>query len=88
MRRRGGLSGLRPELEGDMPPRVEVRPRARQMQNEAIARSRATTCISSSALIFTVPQPAHPGFRWAGGTHQRRRQPQLLLSTYAEVVAR
>ena len=71
MRRRGGLSGLRPELEGDMPPRVEVRRRARQMQNEATRRADNV----HPQLEQPVPQPAHLG-AGAGGT--RRPQPQLL----------
>ena len=56
MRRRGGLSGLRPELEGDMPPRVEVRRRARQMQNEAARRA---DCHQSN--LDLSPRDLRPG---------------------------
>ena len=67
----GGLSGARAQRECDVPPRLEVRRRARQMQNHAADRADDV----DPQLQQPVPQPRHLA---AGTRSTRRPQSQFL----------
>ena len=67
----GGLSSARAQRECDVPPRLEVRRRARQMQNHAADRADDV----DPQLQQPVPQPRHLA---AGTRSTRRPQSQFL----------
>ena len=68
---RVGLSGARAQRECDVPPRLEVRRRARQMQNHAADRPDDV----DPQLQQPVAQPRHLA---AGTRSTRRPQSQFL----------